>query len=197
MSQFQYPVAQCGQGAAKASFTTAATVITAAAVYKIPANTLWVGKMYRVTANIALGNVVTAQPTFTFQVMGGPTSNIILWSSGALTATTTVHAAFPCKVVVDLMCTTIGGTTTANFTTFGQVTALGLVLSGAAADPTTTMSTFILPSATVAVPSSGAAGFNSQVDTVLDFFIGCSASDPANTARVWQYYVEDLNGTSF
>jgi len=193
MSTCQLPIAQQGLGTAYASYTTAKTILAASAVAKVPANTLYVGKRYRVTAIIGFSNVTAAQPTFTFQVMGGPTSNIIVWSSGALVATTTANTTIPCIVTVNLTCATIGSGTTANYMSVGNVSCLGLVLAGAVANPTVGDTLIIAPNAAMAMPSSGAAGFNSQVDTVLDFWVGISASDPANGVRIYDYFVEDLN----
>ena len=194
MSIAQLPVAQMGVGTMFDTYTTAKTILAATAVVKIPANTLWVGKRYRITALISLKNVTTAQPTFTFQVVGGPTSNIIVWQSGALVATTTAHTGIPCKVVVDLKCATLGAGTSANYSAFGEVTCIGLVLAGAVADPTVGMTPLLVPNATVALPSNGAAGFNSTADSVLDFFVGIGTSNSGNGVQMYDYLVEDLNG---
>ncbi len=196
MSLYQLPIAQQGLGTAYASYTSAKSILAASAVPKIPANSLYVGKRFRITALIGFSNIITAQPTFTFQVMGGPTSNIIVWSSGALVATTTANVTIPCKVVVNLTCATIGAGTTANYMSIGEITCLGLVLAGAVADPTAGNTVMLVPNAAMAMPSSGSAGFNSQVDTVLDFWVGIGTSDPANGVRIYDYIVEDLNGAS-
>ena len=195
MSIAQIPIAQCGVGTAYASYTTAKSVIPLSAVAKIPANTLYVGKRFRITAWMAQKNLVTAQCQFTYQVMGGPTSNIILWQSGALLSTTTAHTGIPCFVQVDLRCATIGAGTTANFSATGVVNCIALVYAGAVADPTAGLTPLICPNANYATPSSGAAGFNSTVDTVLDFFVGIQTSDPGNGVQIYDYTVEDLNGS--
>jgi hypothetical protein len=189
-----FPVAQCGLGTAYATYTTAKSIIPTTAVYSISANNLYVGKRYRISAWIALSNIVTAQPTFTFQVMGGPTSNIIVWQSGALVATTTAHTSIPCFVQVDLKCATIGSGTTANYAAIGQVKCIALVYAGAVADPTAEVQTMICPNAAYATPSSGAAGFNSTVLTKLDFWCGIGTSDAANGVQIFDYLVEDMNG---
>ena len=189
-----FPVAQQGVGTAYASYTSAKSILAASAVYSIPPNGLYVGKRYRMNAIIALSNIVTAQPTFTFQVMGGPTSNIIVWSSGALLATTTANASLPCYVTVNLTCATIGAGTTANYMSVGTIRTLGLVLAGAVADPTAGDTVIIAPNATMATPSSGSAGFNSQVLTKLDLWVGISVSDPANGVQIYDYFLEDMNG---
>ena len=194
MGQCQYPVRQCGLGTSYDTYTTAKSVIPLAAVHTIQASYLYVGKRYRITAWLALKNVITAQPTFTFQIMGGPTSNIIVWSSGALVATTTAHTGIPCLVQVDLKCATIGAGTTANFAATGVVNCIGLVYAGAVADPTQACAPLICPNANYATPSSGAAGFNSTVATVLDFWVGIQTSDSGNGVQIYDYIVEDLNG---
>lgn len=194
MSHLYYPVAQCGIGTAYASYTTAKSILPPSVVYIVQPNALYVGKRYRITARIALSNITAAQPTFTFQVMGGPTSNIILWTSPALLATTTAHTGYPCLLQADLTCAAIGSGTAANFYATAQIDALGLVLAGAVADPTVGSTRFILPNATVAAPASGAAGFDSTVATVIDLFVGISVSQPTNGVQIYDYQLEDANG---
>lgn len=194
MSLNQLPIVEQGLGTAYASYTTAKSIINPASIIPMAANKWYVGKKMRITAIMGLSNLITAQCQFTFQVMGGPTSNIILWSSGAITTTNVAHTGYPVKCVVDLLCATVGNTTTANVTAVGLLTGRCFTISGNVGDPTLTDSNLLLPAATMANPSSGAAGFDSTVATVIDFFVGIQTSDPGNGIRIWNYYVEDLNG---
>lgn len=184
---------QKGISSNKASWTTAVSVLNPTGLVTIPSNYLYVDKLLRINALLYLSNVVTAQPTFTFQVMLGPTANIIIWSSGALTSNTAAHTGFPCKVVVDLRCNAVGSGTSANFSAIGTITSQALVISGATGDPVLTHSTFIMPAATVATPSSGGAGFDSTVANILDFWMACQTSNSGNNVTVYEYFVEDLN----
>jgi hypothetical protein len=58
-------------GTQKASWTTAVTVIPATSLFQFPPNYFQINKALRFTIAGSIGNVVTAQPTFTFQVMIG------------------------------------------------------------------------------------------------------------------------------
>jgi hypothetical protein len=194
MSVSQLPIVEQGLGTSFGSYTTAKSIINAASVVKLDPNKWYVGKKMRITALMGLSNLITAQCTFTFLVMGGPTSNIILWSSGAITTTNIAHTGVPVKCVVDLCCATVGATTTANVTAIGEITGRCFTISGNVADPTLSDCKLLLPAATMANPSSGAAGFDSTAATVIDFFCGIQTNDPGNAIRIWEYYVEDLNG---
>jgi hypothetical protein len=194
VSTTQIAVASCGTGTLYNTYTTAKSILPASAVYMISANYLYVGKAYRINALCGLTNKTGTSATVQFSVKTGPTSNIIALISDALVMSTTAHTIYPCKVVVDLWCGAIGSGTSANWGAIGQITALGLAIGGTPADPTVTMSSFVCPSASVSLPGSGAAGFNSTVATVIDFWVGFSVSDGANGIQVWNYYVEDLNG---
>ena len=77
MAGSQFAVAEQGIGTLLNTYTTAKSIISASSVYKIPAGKLYVGKKYRINALMGL-TTDGAQGTFTFQVMGGPTSNIIV-----------------------------------------------------------------------------------------------------------------------
>ena len=193
MAGSQFAVAEQGIGTLLNTYTTAKSIISASSVYKIPAGKLYVGKKYRINALMGL-TTDGAQGTFTFQVMGGPTSNIIVWQSGALVSTTTASTLWPCKVTVDLLCAAIGAGTSAQFTALGEVNSMVLVLAGAVANSTIGNQPILAPNASMANPSSGAAGFNSTVDTVLDFWLGLSISNATNGVQIYDYYVEDLNG---
>ncbi len=193
MSQAQLAVAEQGIGTLLNTYTTAKSIISASAVYQIPANRLAVGKKYRITAVMGL-TTDGSQGTFTFQVMGGPTSNIIVWQSGALLSTTTANTLIPCKVTVDLVCAAIGAGTSAQYGALGEINCLGLVLAGAVGNSTIGNTPILGPNASMALPSSGAAGFNSTIATVLDFWLGLSVSNATNGVKIYDYYVEDLNG---
>ena len=66
-------VSQSVQGTAFNAYTTAKTVIPASSLYTIPANTLSVGKSFRVSVLGSFSNIAVTPGTTTFQVMLVPT----------------------------------------------------------------------------------------------------------------------------
>jgi hypothetical protein len=70
------------------TYTTAKSVIDPTALVTLPPNYLQIGKQVRITVLGGISNIVTAQPTFTFQVMMG---SIVVHTSGAILTTTTAH----------------------------------------------------------------------------------------------------------
>lgn len=180
---------QTATGTMVDTFTTAVTVITAAARKTLPGGFWYVGRLIRISALFAIKNVVTAQPTFTFQVMLGPTSNIIVWSSGAVTCSTTANASLPVELVIWLKCVTVGAGTAATLQGIGKLTGQGFVVSGATANSALTHTTLMLPFAT---PAPG-TGFSSVVANILDLFVACQTSDANNGVQVFNYIVEDMS----
>lgn len=168
------------------TYTTAKTVLAPTGLVSLPPNYLTLGRRLRVTAIMGISNIVTAQPTFTFQVMMG---SIVAWTSGAITSSTTAHTTIPAKLVVDLRVNAVGSGTSANF--FGQGVLQGIMWTvGANADPTTyTANTMMCPNTAAAAGT----GFDSTIANVLDFWVGISASNAANGVQVNEYYVEALN----
>ena len=168
------------------SYTTAKTVINAQALYTFQPNELELGQYIRVTANLAISNIVTSQRTFTFQVMMGA---IVVWTSGAITTTTTAHTLIPAKLVVDLRLDSVGPGTTAKFLGMGQLSGQMWVVSGATADIVSTHPTLMVPFTAPAVGT----GFDSTIPNSFDFFVGLSANEATTGVQVWEYLVEVLN----
>jgi hypothetical protein len=171
------------------TYTTAKTVIPAANRVTLPPNFLYVGKALRITAIGAIKNVVTAQPTFTFQVQLGPTSNIVAWSSGAVTPSTTAHASLPFSIQIYLRVLTVGAATAATLEGVAVLTGCEWVVSGATTDSVLTDTTRVLP---ITTPAAG-TGYDSTIANILDFFCAIQTSDANNGIQIWNYIVEDLN----
>jgi hypothetical protein len=159
------------------TFTTAQTVLNATELLTLPANFLFVGRKFRVTLRGGLSNVVTAAPTFTFQIMMGA---VVAWTSGAITTNATANTLLPFTLVVDLRVDSIGPGTTAKFLGIGKWDCAAMA-SG---------STSI--NVPVTAPAVG-TGFDSTVANILNFFVACSASNAANGVQVYDYCVELLN----
>jgi hypothetical protein len=83
------------------TYTTAKTVINQENLVTLPANYLTIGSKFRVRASGGISNVVTAQPTFTFQIMMG---SVVAWTSGAIATNTTAHTLIPFNLEVILRC---------------------------------------------------------------------------------------------
>lgn len=176
-------------GTNRVSFTTAITVLPEHARAPILPDDWYEGRQLRVTAAGEVSNVVTSQPTFTFEFRLGPTSNIAAWSSGAILTSTTAHTTVPWYLDLLLTCRTLGASTTANLIGQGVITSRAFLDAGATADITT------LGHPTLAVPEGTPAvgtGFDSTVVNVADLFVACSVSNASNAIRCHQYNLTDL-----
>lgn len=173
----QVLVQQVAAGTLKNSFTTAATVINPTELLTLPPNFLKTGRKLRVTVEGGISNVVTSQPTFTFQVMMG---SVVAFTTGAVTTNTTANTLLPFKLVIELRVDTIGNSTTAKF--------LGMAKFDCAAMASGSTSC-MLPTTSPAVGT----GFDSTIANILDFYVACSASASGNAIQVYDYCVELLN----
>lgn len=166
---------------------SATSILPAAARYTLPANFMAIGKVLRLRATGALGNIVTTPGTLTLDVRMGPTSNIIVFNGGAMQLSSTAHTALPFSLEILLTCRAIGASTTANL--MGQGWILGQALSlTAVADSTTTPAHLLMPNTTPAVGT----GFDSTVPMVVDLFATFSLAN-ANALTLTQYTLEALN----
>ena len=176
---------QVAAGTLLNAYTTAKSVINPTALAPIPGNYFFPGSQIRVTVLGGLSNIVTAQPTFTFQVMMG---SIIVHTSGAILTTTTAHTLIPFKYVVDLRVDTIGSGTVAKMLGQGVLQGIMFVISGAVADPTAGVGTIMCPNTAPAVGT----GFDSTITNILDFWVGISVSQATNGIQIYEYYAELL-----
>src|SRR5882757_5260324 len=163
-------------GPTLASFTTAVSMLPPAARYTLPANYFSIGKVLRIKGFGRISNVVTAQPTFTLSVLMGPTSNITVFSGGAMTCSTTVHTNVPFNFEIMLTCRAIGNSTNANLMGQGWIQSQAFVVSGATADSVNTHTTLLIPNTAPAVGT----GFDSTVAMVVDLFAACGTSNASN-----------------
>lgn len=182
-------VTQEAGGAAYATYTTAKTIINQQNLYSFYANFFKIGTKLRVTANMAISNIVTTPGTITFQVMLGA---VVVWTSGAIQLNATAHTSLPAKLVVDLTCqltnTTVGGAI-AKFMGQGVLTGIMFTLTAAQVDAVNTPGAFPVPAT---LPALGTA-FDSTIAQTLDFWVGFSISAGGNGVQIAQYDVEVLN----
>lgn len=177
---------QVAAGTLLNTYTAAKSVINPTALVTLPPNYLYPGKQFRITVLGGISNVVTAQPTFTFQVMMG---TIVVHTSGAILTTTTAHTIIPFKYVVDMRVDSIGSGTAAKFLAQGVLEGIMFVMAGAVADPTTGITRIMCPNTAPAVGT----GFDSTISNILDFWTGISVSNAGNGIQVFEYYAEALN----
>ncbi len=175
-------VAQSAVGTLKNSFTTAASVINPTELWTFPANTLYVGRTMRIRLWGGLSNVVTAQPTFTFQVMMG---SVIAWTSGAIATNTTAHTLLPFELDITLRVDSIGNGTSAKLIGGGKLHGIMWTV-GAGADSTTVVGAVPVPATAPAVGT----GFDSTVANILDMFVACQTSNAGNGIQPYGYTVD-------
>lgn len=165
-------VGQKAAGPAIASFTTFTRIIRDEDVVPIGAPFINTGLYLHIKALINVSNVVTAVPTFQFQVkLGG----VVAWTSDALPTKATASAALPMWFDLSLRMDSIGKTTAA------KVIGNGLFY-GAAFNPTSGL----LQAASLAVGT----GFGTTADDAacsVDFGAVCSASNASNALQVMLY----------
>lgn len=176
-------------GTALSSFTTAVSALPTAARWKLPAGSINLGDMLKVEFAGQISNVVTAQPTFTFQFMLGPTSNIIAFTTGAVTCSTTAHTSVPVMGEFTLTCRSVGNGTTATLMGQGRLFSQAFVASGATADGAAGHTMLMAPNTTPAVGT----GFDSTVDNWADLFVACSVSNAGNAFTLQQYALMVMN----
>jgi len=172
-------------GASLASFTTAVSMLPTPARHTIPADNWEIGKALRITAAGYVGNVVTAQPTFTVDVRFGTIAvPIIVFNMGAMVCSTSVHTTVPWFLDLIMTCRSLGSGTAATMIGQGIMTCRAFLDAGATADITTLgHPSLVVPETTPAVGT----GFDSNLPQTVDLFVACSVSNAANTWRCEQY----------
>lgn len=190
MGYIQLLKSQHQAGTLQNTYTAAKSVINAQAICPVPPGLLFVGDMLRIRAQGGLSNIVTAQPTFTFQHMMGPAqpSTIIAHATQALLTTTTAHTLIPFELETILRLDSEGSGTAAKFLGQSRISGIMFPISGAVADPTATVGTIMCPATAPAVGT----GWDSTVLNYLDFFVGISVSSASNGIQIYQYTVELL-----
>ena len=167
------------------SFTTAVTAIPSPARFTIPADNWDEGDIIIVEAAGRVSNVVTSQPTYTFQFMlGSVATPIIAATTGAVLTSTTAHTTVPWYLRWMMTVRSLGSGTSGTLMHQGIIASRAFLDAGATADITTSGHPFLLaPEGTPAVGT----GFDTNIGNVADFFIACSANSASNAIQVEQY----------
>lgn len=189
-----YPRLLSSQRAAGALFNTytaAKSVINPQAITPIPPKLLNLGDILRVRVRGGLSNIVTAQPTFTFQHMIGPVqpAAIIAATTQAILTNTAAHVLIPFFYEMELRVDSDGNGTNAKFLPMGSIEGIQFVISGAVGDPTAGVAKILCPATAPAVGT----GFDLTVLNYLDFFCGISVSQATNGIQIYHYTVELLS----
>lgn len=182
-------VAQQAAGTLFNTYTTAKTVLNPQCLYTLPPNWWYVGRTLRVTVAGGLSSLTTTPGTVTFQIMFGPTANIVAWTSGAIQLNATAHVTLPFWLQVHLTCQVIGSGTTAKLMGMGVLQGVMFTLTAGQTDAANTAGAFAAPAT---LPALG-TGFDSTVSGILDFWTGFSISNAANGVQVALYTVEAMN----
>lgn len=165
-------------GTALASSTTQTSVLPGAAKFNLPANLLQIGTKLQISAGGRMGTVVTTPGTFTFDVKFG---SVVVFTSGAIALNIVAQTNAAWKLEVELICRSIGASTTA--TMFGIAEYSSRCVIGSAAAASGGVGSIILPDTS---PVAG-TGFDSTVSNVIDLFGTWSVSNAANTVRCDSY----------
>jgi hypothetical protein len=179
---------QHGAGTLLNTYTTAKSVINPQAQLIIPGGFLQVGDHLRIRVAGGISNIVTAQPTFTFQAVMGPANppTIVVHTSQAILTTTTAHTLIPFTYQLTMRLDSEGSGTNAKFLSVADLTGIMFLISGAVGDPTLGVGELLAPNTAPAVGT----GFDSTIANIVDFFVGISVSNAANGIQVYQYSVE-------
>jgi hypothetical protein len=172
-------------GPSLSTFTTAVTAIPSPARHTIPADEWDEGDQILIMAAGRVSNVITTQPTFTFQFMLGTVATpIIAATTGAVLTSATAHTTVPWTLFWQMTVRAIGSGTAGNLMHQATASSRAFVDAGTGGDVTTTGHPSLLaPETTPAVGT----GFDTNIANVADFFIACSASAAGNLIQVEQY----------
>ena len=186
-------ISQQAQASLLNAYTAAKSVIGAQARLTLPPNYFQnIGQRLRFDVTGGLSSLTVTPGTITFQIMMGPTSNIIVFTSGAVQMQATAGTTIPFRFTAWLTLTSVGATTAAAF--MGQSEVVSQQLTKTAAQTTDAQADPILMAPETA-PTIG-TGFDSTAAVVVDFWAGFSISNAANGIQVAQYLVTEELGAN-
>lgn len=165
------------------TYTTAKSILPAAAIPTLPANFWTVGKQMRIRGVASLSNIVTTPGTMAIQVK---VNSVIAFTTGNVQLNATAHTLLPINFDFLLTCRAIGSSTSANFMGTGSLWGIHPTLTAGQTDAANTSGMFVVP---VTAPTVG-TGFDSTAATAIDLWWGFSISDSGNGVRIEQYTVD-------
>lgn len=177
-----------GAGTALSSFTTSASLLPSQALHTLqpdwssyPGHGLWIRAMG------SISNVVTTDPTFTFNVVFNPAASpVTVFTTGALTTSNVAHTTVPWWL--EIMLTVRGVGAAANL--MGQARILSRAFVAAAGGDLTTAGfpELLGPATTPAVGSNYSSNASQQVDLQA----ACQTSAAGNAIQLHQYWLIDM-----
>lgn len=174
-------------GTALTNTTTGASIIPAAAKYRIPGNAplvSQVGRRMRITAGGRISTVVTTPGTLTFEFRLGPTANIIAATSPAFALNVVAKVNVTWRLEWDFVLRAVGAT--ANLMHMGAWMSEAVI--GAPAASAGGAPALLIPASAPAVGTN----FDSTVENVSDLQAKWSVANAANSIQVHQYDLWDL-----
>ena len=179
-------VVQSVGGSSFGTYTTAKTVIPATSLVTLPANYFTIGKTLRITVQGGIGTLTVTPGLMNFQVKIG---SVAAFDTGNIQLNATAHTNKPFELQVIMTCRAVGSSTSANCMGIGRVIGTMFTVTAAQVDGVNSMTVLTAPSTAPAVGT----GFDSTIANTLDFFVGFTISDAANTIKIENYIVEALN----
>lgn len=167
------PAVQQIDGTALTASTAQTSILPGAAKFNLPANLLQIGTCMGFRAAGRMSNVVTTPGTLTFELKFG---SVVVWTSGAIALNIVAETNGAWILDIDLICRSIGNSTTATMWGIGDFCSRSIIGSATAAAGST--GNVLLPYTS---PTTG-TGFDSTVSNVIDLFATWSISN-ANSIR--------------
>lgn len=155
----------------------------------LPAGYLaYAGQKLKIVAQGQVGNIVTTPGTLTLDVAFG---SILVWSSGAMILSTTVHTTLPFWLEVDITARILGLTTVAQVMAQGRITSLPITLTSQADSGTPfSHNTLLIPGT---APALTTPGFDSVTTAYSVTLNGTWSLSNANAIQVQQYELTSTN----
>lgn len=175
-------VSLSGAGTLYDTYTTAKSILPAAAIPTMAANFWEVGKTMIIEGVAGISNIVTAGPTLTLQVMIG---SVIAFTTGAMQLNATAHVLLPLWFRIMMTCRSVGSGTSAKFIGQAVLWSKALTVTAGQTDGANTNTVLLAPAT---APALG-TGFDSTAAAAIDLWAGFSASDAANGIQIQQYKV--------
>lgn len=159
-------------GTALTNSTTATSILPAAARYVLPANLMAIGLKFKVKASGRISTAASTPGTLTLDVRLG--ASTVIFNGGASGTLATSATNLTWDLDIDLVCRSIGASTSATILGTGKLVTAAL----SASTPI-----LLLPTSAPAVGT----GFDSTASQTVDLFATWSAASASNTITLHQY----------
>lgn len=175
-------------GTALSTFTTSASLLPSQALHTLPPDwSNYPGRALLIKAAGSISNVVTTSPTFTFNVVFNPSASpVTVFTTGALTTSTTAHTTVPWWLEIMLTVRAVGGS--ANLMGQATVTSRAFIAASAADSTAVGFPTLLAPATTPAVGSN----YSSTASQQVDLQAACQTSNAGNAIQLHQYWLMDM-----